>query len=197
MHGNGGSAENFISYADFLIDTDVIFAVPQGAYVKTQSNAKLSAQYSWEIQVPDEELWKQGDPYTEQQILNTVNYFKQNFKVNKVYLMGFSQGAAYTYLTGLKNPEVFEGIICISGRLPETDKSYSVITEEQILSGNKLKVFIAHGNEDTVIPSTYAKDAKKRLKKAGYNITFYSYNAGHKITEELLSVIKNWIKIKE
>jgi len=194
MHGNGGSADNFISYSDFVTGDDVIFAAPQGAYLKVQSNNKLSAQYSWEIQVAEPELWKKGDPFTEQQILNTVKYFKEKYNINNVYLLGFSQGAAYTYVTGLKNPDVFKGIICIGGRLPSTDKSYSVISEEQIIAGNQLNVFIAHGTEDTVLPATYAKDAKKRLKKAGYNITFKSYNAGHRITKELLTEIKTWIK---
>ena len=197
MHGSGGSAHGFINYHKLFVENGFVFAAPQGAYLKQQTNGKLAPRYSWGIQIKDEELWKKGDPYSVQHISNVALHLKEKHKIKNVYLMGFSQGAGFAYLAGLKNPEMYQGIICIGGYLPSTNNNYSVITEEDIVAANGLKVFIAHGKTDGIIDIKRGKSAKNKLQKAGFDVRFYTYPEGHTITEELLSEIITWIKSNE
>lgn len=197
LHGNGGSSDSFIRTGDYFAKKNFIFAAPQGAYIRSQSNGKLNAQYSWEIQIPDVNLWKRSDPLSEEYIMNVVNYFKANYNIKNVYLSGFSQGAAYTYLTGIKYSELFKGIIALGGVLLSLDEDYSVMTEEQLHKGKDLKVFIGHGTQDKVINIEQGRSAKRKLNKAGYNVTFFTYNSGHTLTKELFEEILKWLEDTE
>lgn len=197
LHGKGGTATGFISLGKHFTKHGFIFAAPQGAYIHSMSDGILKPMYSWEIKVPDKELWKQGDQYSVEYILNVVKYFSDNYKISDVYLMGFSQGAAYTYLSGIKNPDIFKGIICIGGYLPSTDKPYSIITEDEIIAAKYLKVFIAHGKNDQIIDYEIGRGAKNKLKKAGYKVHFLGYSEGHRITPSVLEQVVSWIKSLE
>jgi phospholipase/carboxylesterase len=197
LHGNGGNSDSYAQVADYFTENNFIFASPQGPYLKAQSNGKLDARYSWEIQISDTEVWKKGVAFTENYVLNVVNYFKSNYKIKNVYLFGFSQGAAFTYIIGIKQYEQFEGIIVLGGRLLPTDEDYSVITDEEILKAKNLNVFIGHGMKDNIIELKYAKSAKARLKKAGYNVTFYTYDEGHILTLPLIQEVIKWILVSE
>lgn len=197
LHGNGGSSDSKIRLADPFIKDDFIFVAPQGPYVRSQTNGKLKAQYSWEIQIPEIELWKRCVPLSEEYIINVVNYFNDNYNIKNIYLLGFSQGTAYTYQTGIKYSEIFKGIIALGGILLPLDKDYSVMTEKELEDGNDLKVFIGHGTEDNIVKIQHGIKAKKLLKKAGYNVSFFSYNDGHRLTKELFDAVLIWLKDQE
>ena len=147
LHSNGGQADDFIQLWNGFKNQDFIFAAPQGTYRKDKRPDSKMEQYSWDIDVQDEELWKQGDPLSEDYILEIANHILIQYKIKDIYLLGFSQGAAYTFLTGIKHTDIFKGIICFAGKIPETDKSYSILSKADIKNGNKLKVFIAQVQE--------------------------------------------------
>ena len=102
--------------------------------------------------------------------MNVINYAVENYKVKNVYLLGFSQGAVYTYITGIKNQDKIKGIICIGGYIPRTDKSYSLLSDNEINECQDIKIMIAHSMEDKAIKFEYAKKSRKILKKAGYKL---------------------------
>ena len=194
LHGNGGSTEGFIRLSTDLVGTDYIFAAPEGPYMRSTNMGNIPSQYSWAIQVQDVDLWKRCDQFSPKYILNVSNYISANYKIKSIYLLGFSQGAAYSYITGIKNQDVFKGIICIGGILPSSDKPYSLLSEEEINSPQGLKIFIAHSPQDKVLKFEHGKKAKKKLKKAGYDVTFQTYAGGHSVPPALLKVIVEWIK---
>lgn len=197
LHGNGGNTDILIGFGDEFIKNNYIFVCPEGPYIRPQSSGNFNAEYSWEIQVPDIELWKRGDPLSIEYIVNVADYFMKNYKIKNIYLFGFSQGAAYAYITAIKNYEIFKGIIAISGILPSINQEYSLFTEEQLAKGNNLEVFIGHGLHDVTINKKFSKNAQKRLKKAGYDINLITFDAGHIITKELIDETLLWLEEKE
>ncbi len=197
LHGNGGNADNFIKIGDYIKDDNIIFASPQGPYLKALSNNRMKDRYSWSIQIRDIKLWERGDYLSVDYIVNAVKYISSEYNIDKVYLLGFSEGAAYTYITGIKYPDLFNGIICIGGRLPSTEKPYSLFSEEDIKKSRSLKVFIAHGLKDKVLKIEYGKKAKTKLKKNAYDITFYTYDAGHTIPGYVMEEVVKWINSDE
>ena len=102
-----------------------------------------------------------------------------------------------TYATGIKHPDIFKGIICFAGKIPETNKSYSILSKDDIKNGNKLKVFIAHGTRDSAIKHQISVNSKSTLERYGYEVTFASFNGGHTIPTEILQKAEQWMKEKE
>ncbi|MBI3329950.1 MAG: alpha/beta fold hydrolase, partial [Nitrospinae bacterium] len=64
----------------------------------------------------------------------------------RALLLGFSQGGALTYRYGLPRPEMFTGLVVLSGALrnPEALLAHLPATQEQ-------RIFIAHGTDDGAI----------------------------------------------
>ncbi len=108
----------------------------------------------------------------------------------KVYVIGFSQGAIMSYEVGLANPDKVVGIGVLSGVLPESLKPS--IKRSQALS--KLKIFVAHGTADNILPYANGKDAVDYLSAQGLKPEFHSYKGmKHSISPSVMSDLINWL----
>jgi len=195
LHGNGGTPEQImVTMGKALKKEPLILAAPQGAY---PNFPQLRGQhFSWEIQTRNRELWKTGDPLAIENINEVVQLLMKEYPVSEVYILGFSQGAAYAFLSGFKYPEIVTGIISIGGLFPETDTEFSVLKETEIANGKKFRVFIAQGRDDRSLPIGFGAKTAEKLKKYGYEVEYQEYEGGHEISPELLKEIAAWITKK-
>jgi len=196
LHGNGGDANSFSTLWLYFENPDFIFAAPEGTYLRRPDVGVKTNQYSWEIQIHDTELWKRSDPLTMEYIVETAKYLSSIYKVDKVYLIGFSQGAAYAYISGIKNTNIFNGIMCFGGRFPEMGKSWSILSEGEVKNSKNLRVFIAHGTEDGALDFDNAVQTKTMLEKYNYNATFTGFKGGHFIPPNILNKAIKWMMQK-
>jgi phospholipase/carboxylesterase len=192
LHGNGGNSEQMLAaMIDGLQKEPVILAAPQGAYANFPQLRGL--HFSWEIQTRNRELWKIGDPLVIENINEVVQLLMRKYPISEVYILGFSQGAAYAFLTGFTYPERVAGIISIGGLFPETDTEFSMLTEAGIASGKKFRIFIAQGRDDRSLPIGLGVKTAEKLRKYGYEVEYQEYEGGHEIKPELLKNICSWM----
>ncbi len=194
LHGNGGNAESMAQIWKSFRDPEFILAAPEGAYPVRYPAGSRQDQYSWEIRVQDEELWKEADPLIEESIVEIARRICTLHKISDVYLLGFSQGAAYAYVTGIKHPDIFRGILCFGGALPQRDKPYSLLSDQHIKLGKNLRVFISHGKADPLAPFNRALEAKELLQSRGYKVTWSEFDGGHELPASVLREAAEWIK---
>lgn len=108
---------------------------------------------------------------------------------DRVFLMGFSQGAIMSVAAGLTAPRKFAGVVGMSGRLlPGVE---SKIAPEGQLRG--LPVLIVHGTGDTVIRISFARDLRDRLRDLGVDLEYVEYPIAHHISDESLHRITAWL----
>lgn len=195
MHGFGGSTEGFTQLWSLLKTHSFIFVIPEGPYSANPNSYIQYNTYSWDIKVPNLDLYKRSDHLSSEFIVNVKNYIAENYKIDKSYILGFSQGGGHAYAAGIKNFDEFEGIICFGARLPDTQKHPWFLSDEDVEKGNKLRVYIAHGKDD---PFSFknATQAKRTLKKYNYDVEQYLFEGGHNI--DLLAFIKalHWMGIQ-
>ena len=105
-----------------------------------------------------------------------------------VALVGFSQGSMISIQVGLKEKKKINCIISFSGK----------IINQKHLSENinsKPKIFLMHGENDTIVPATHLLDAKEYLKKHGINTKIKMFkNCEHKIPVEGTSLGLSFLK---
>ncbi|MCX6553489.1 MAG: alpha/beta hydrolase-fold protein [Candidatus Aminicenantes bacterium] len=192
LHGNGGNPEQILEVMNNTLKKEpVILEAPQGAY---PNFSQLRGQhYSWEIQTRNRELWKIGDPLAIENLYEVIRVIKEKYPISEVYILGFSQGAAYAFLSGFKYAETVAGIISIGGLFPETDTEFSMLKEKEIENGKKFRVFIAQGNHDPLLPVGLGAKTAAKLKKYGYEVEYQEYEGGHEISPELLKKIYAWM----
>jgi len=193
LHGHGGNAEGMASLRKFLGKLDFIFASPDGPYTFKMRYRTRGKMRSWDFGIQDEKLWATADSLSVEYIKQAARHLSELYSVDSIYLMGHSQGAAYAYITGVKNPEIFRGIICFGGRFPSLDKSYSLLKPSDLEKGNNLRVFIAHGKNDPLLNIQHARQAKVLLEQYGYKPEYLEFEGGHEVSPKALKKAVAWL----
>lgn len=78
-----------------------------------------------------------------------------------------------------------------------TGKEYSIISEREVENGKTLRVFLAQGTRDNMIPAGTASGIAGILRNKGYGVEFTEYEGGHEITPELMKKVTDWIMNKK
>jgi phospholipase/carboxylesterase len=103
-------------------------------------------------------------------------------------LLGFSQGGAMTYRYGMLRPEMFAGLVILSGAL----RNPSALLPH-LPAGRDQRIFIAHGTDDPVVPIDLSREAVSFLEAQGYQPRYREYPMGHEISLEVLNDLMPWI----
>jgi len=196
LHGYGGNAENFGLISHSIDSDDYIVVVPEAPYLKNEQSNRI-AQYSWDFEVVDEELWKISDPAVMTYVMDVVDYMEKNYSIDRKYVLGFSQGAAYAYATGIRNADRIDGIIACGGRLPDFEKYPWFLSERELNDNSKVKICIIHGTNDKAIDHNISLKAKRTLKKYNYPVKMISFDGGHIVESNSLNEGLRWMEEKE
>ena len=108
---------------------------------------------------------------------------------SKVFVLGFSMGAAMSLVEALARPQLFRGVSINSGYLPHQE-----IVEYRGESLPSLNILLAHGTEDPVIPVERARQTKTALERLGVRPHYTEYRMGHEISDASLGAIVAWMK---
>lgn len=186
LHGVGSNEQDLFSLADHFPD-DFFVIAPRGQF------ALGPGSYAW-YQVD----FSTGKPVfnakqelsSREVIIKFITQVKQKYNLDEVYLGGFSQGAIMSYSIGLTNPTKIKGIISLSGRLLDEVRPLVIKNTDVQL----LKVFVAHGIQDNILPIHYARDAKSYLTNLGVHLSYHEYDMGHQITSAVIQDMNAWLE---
>jgi phospholipase/carboxylesterase len=108
-----------------------------------------------------------------------------NVDSGRVYLMGFSQGAATAYAVAIKHRELVQGIAGLVGFMPEGETS-----SRASLQG--LPIFMAVGKNDPMIPYERSRMCKRALIDAGARLDYHEYDTAHRLNAQGVRDLKEW-----
>lgn len=106
----------------------------------------------------------------------------------RLYVMGFSQGAAACYSFALSDPQSVAGVIALAGFLPDPAREWiapNCLTHKP--------VFISHGVQDKDVPLSQAQEAREALAITGAAISYHEYETGHKLNAQGMRDLKGWL----
>lgn len=105
--------------------------------------------------------------------------------LDRVVLLGFSQGGAMTLDVGLSLP--LASLIALSGYLHPIDRAPS---------NSIAPILIVHGRQDRVVPLNMAQDAKTRLTALGAKVTYAEFDMGHEVSQLAIERVREFIILK-
>jgi phospholipase/carboxylesterase len=114
---------------------------------------------------------------------------EKGMRDDQILLVGFSQGGAVAFHTGLRHPTPLAGIISLSGYIPvpcETGSEYPA-------ANAILPILVCHGTQDQVVPPVLADMALEHLKQQGFTYTFKKYDMEHSVCPEEIDDIAFFI----
>lgn len=189
VHGYGANGEDLISLADELGEylPDTHFIAP---------NAPSPLEYSFggfqwfPIREISEDAMMEGvkeaapvlNEFIDQQLLT------HHLTIDRVALVGFSQGTMMSLYAGLRRPKPCAAIVGFSGVLMG---SHTLKDEMQ----SKPPVCLIHGTADQVVPFHFMAEAEKVLKEAGVEVESHTRNGlAHGIDLQGLEIAKDFLR---
>jgi lysophospholipase-1 len=115
-------------------------------------------------------------------ILKSRDYFNtlikeqmdKGIKSNRIVLGGFSQGGAMSVFSGLTNKEKLGGVFGLSCYMLLSDRIKNYTPENW--PNKDTPFFLAHGDEDEVVPHAFGQKSAEMLKSLGVeNVEFNTY----------------------
>ena len=192
MHGYGGNEKKHATFSQYFSDEDIIYIVPQAAYVYHRQNAKNN-MFTWTLYnepgVP-EDIIVESAKLSCEYMVKLSKEIRKKYNISELYLSGFSQGAYFSFLTGVFHSKHFDGIIMFSGWLDD-------YTDKEFRAAKKLPVLLIQGESDTFWTSENAQDDYKVLKEHGYNVEMFTFDGGHTVTPEGIEKAVQWMKSKK
>ena len=188
-HGYGGDGHNISALANnwqrFLPET--IFLCPNAPEI-----CAVNPQgYQWyDLASNKKEVILEKSLIAEEKLNTFLNQVLDNFqlKPNNLALVGFSQGCMINIQVALKKKEQINCLIGYSGK---------IINQKHLANNinSKPKIFLMHGENDTIVPTTHLLEAKEYLKKCGINAKTKMFkNCEHKIPVEGSSLGLGFLK---
>ena len=188
-HGYGGDGKDIsalaINWQRFL--PDAIFLCPNAPEI-----CSVNPQgYQWfDLASDEEEVILEKSLVAEKKLSIFLDQVFENFQLepNNLALVGFSQGTMMGIQVGIKKKNKINCLIGYSGK----------IINQKHLSENinsKPKMFLMHGDKDTIVPPTHLLEAKEYLKKNGINVKTKMFkNCEHRIPVEGSSLGLGFLK---
>jgi phospholipase/carboxylesterase len=110
-----------------------------------------------------------------------------NADPDHLYLMGFSQGAAVSYATAMRNPGLIKAIAGLVGFIPD-----ACATPTNLETLENMPIFMAVGLEDKLVPYERALGCAKVLRQANAQLSYNEYNTGHKLNSQGMRDLQKW-----
>ncbi|MCD4652022.1 MAG: dienelactone hydrolase family protein [Candidatus Cloacimonetes bacterium] len=187
LHGWGDSWDRFLKVASRMKRRDFIFAVPQATYAFGHGDWW---GFSWTTGDDKAlEYWKISQEKTIAYLRNVIIALEEKYPVKRKYIIGFSQGAGFTFLAGINHYDLIDGIIPMGGWLDE-----EALSDEKLEVAKSIPVYIIHGKKDKRVEYSLAEEALDRLRKRGYRVKLHSFNGGHTIDPDALTKGLKWIR---
>jgi phospholipase/carboxylesterase len=107
----------------------------------------------------------------------------------RVYLMGFSQGAIMSIATLLTQPQLLAGVVAMSGALP-TEALPSAAEKERLAN---IPVLAVHGIYDDVLPIAEGRTLRLHLSTLPVQLDYREYPMRHQISDQSLDDVCGWL----
>jgi phospholipase/carboxylesterase len=185
LHGRAAKAETIFSIEGLLdpsfhvISIRATYDSPKGEY-----EWFLPYDYSHPIETFTEDRFAESEQLLTKQIEAMMT--EREISNERLFLSGFSQGAAMSHILSLRGKLHPKGVIPMSGFFPRPVTHWPLPTMLP-------SYLITHGTRDEVLPTSESKVAVEFYKEKNADVEYYEYNGRHKMTIPLVKKINEWI----
>lgn len=185
LHGRGDSAAGLLPLAyEFERDDLLVISVQ----APLELGGVMAGGYEWyRLREPRrlDEATLRASLEALAEFLDTV---KASYPVDleRVVLLGFSQGAVMSLGAQALGPDSVAGVIALSGYFP---------IEVESDAGNLVgrPAFVAHGTQDDIIPVEAGRRTRDLLERHGVDLTYREYPMAHSVSAEEMADAWGWL----
>jgi phospholipase/carboxylesterase len=185
LHGYGSDENDLFSFADQLNEKFMVISLKAPLPLPWGGNAWYEITYS-----ENAEKWTNIPQAIESRklIIECLEKIKEAFSIGDVYLLGFSQGAILSYSLSINYPELFSGVLALSGYIEPK------LIPDKIEDQEYPEIFASHGVQDPVIPVQWARQSQQILTKNNISVSYNEYEMAHGINPQCFNDMLEWLK---
>ncbi len=182
FHATGGSDEQVLRYAPRISRRNHVAVSLRGPEVLAGRDDDGLKAFGWA---------GASDAWLAEYTVKAIQETRKNYHIHteRIYLMGVHDGAAVAYRLAMARPELFAGVVAINGALPRPAEG-PLFPKDNV--GN-LRVLIAHGAANEVIPLETARRDFLALHTAGADVTLNTYPTTHQLHADTLHDVNRWM----
>lgn len=197
LHGLGASGDDFVPVCqamDLRSVGGLRVLLPQAPErpVSINGGYRMPAWYDIGLdasgqRVEDERGLRESQRAIEALIAQEV---ERGIPASRIVLMGFSQGAAMTLMTGLRHAQRLAGLVALSGYLPLAGTTEA----ERHAANADVPLFLAHGDSDEVVLPARGLASRAELERLGFAVQWHGYPMGHEVSMEEIADVAGFIR---
>lgn len=186
LHGVGGNETSLQPLADFLDPRFHVVSVRAPVEVQPGGYGFFHVRFT-----PDPVIVPEEAEASRQTLIEFLPRLvrEHDLDPDRVFLLGFSQGAIIGASVALSRPDIVAGLVMLSGRvLPEARPTFAPPANLAHLA-----VLVAHGLHDTKLPVRHGRESTALLTELGVKLTSREYDMGHEIAPSELADVRAWL----
>lgn len=196
LHGLGADGHDFEPIVPELkvpAELGVKFVFPHAPVIPVTINGGYQMRAWYDIrnadlsQREDEAGVRQSAQQVEQLIQDEI---EKGIPADKIILAGFSQGGAIALHLATRLDKKLAGIIALSTYLTIPD----TIADEQSDANLDTAIFMAHGQQDPVVPIQRGQYSAKVLEENGFRVQWSDYPMPHAVCLEEIQALGRYIE---
>lgn len=188
LHGLGADGYDLEPVAEMLGLDGIRHVFPHAPLLRVTINGGMAMRAWFDIAAPD--LRAQEDSAgmlaSAGRVAELVRTLR-NDTATPVVLGGFSQGAVISLVTAALGVPGLAGIVAMSGYVPQ-------FLQPSLPGLGGLRVMMAHGEQDEVIPFALGKASCETLVQAGLAVDWHAYPMPHTICQQEIADMAGWLK---
>ncbi|RFC33211.1 MAG: phospholipase/carboxylesterase [Candidatus Nitrotoga sp. SPKER] len=193
LHGLGADGEDFVSIAEEInLPVTIRYLFPHAPKQPVTINGGAIMRAWYDIMVSNMVVQQdaKGIRTSQAAIEMLIAQEKQRgIATDNIFLAGFSQGGAIALHTGLRHTSRLGGILALSTYLPLAE----TLPNETSAAALHTPIFMAHGQNDTIVTYERGKASADELRKRGYQVEWHEYGMPHSVCAEEVYDIQTWL----
>jgi predicted esterase len=184
LHGLGADSNDFAPFFSNPLFKEYEIILPNAPYRKITLNQNFEMRAWFNMKSLNLDDLNEEDFIESSKALDSI--IEDKLKTNsssKIYIGGFSQGAALSIFYGLKMIHKIHGVVSFSGFVPKFNYQNTMITKP---------ILKIHGIYDDIINFQISENTFDLLNFS--NLVSKSYNMGHEVIEDQVVDLLSFLK---
>lgn len=187
LHGIGSNERDLFGLAEYLDERFLVLSA-------RAPNTRMPGSYAWfEIAFTPDGMVIDVDQ-AERSLQLLIRFVEEAVEAyaadpRRVYLAGFSQGAIMSACVALTRPDLVDGVVLMSGRVPP--EILPAIAPVEQLEG--LHFLVVHGVYDNTLPIEYGRASRDILQTLPVDLSYNEYPMGHEVSSASLTDVATWL----
>ena len=184
LHGLGADQNDFVDFINQLNLKEFMFILPNAPYRKITMNQGIEMRGWYDIESLNFEMQDETGLQTSMRYIESIIETQLEIRnTKKLFIGGFSQGAALAQYIGFTSKLNFTKVVSLSGYCPKMEISNAK---------SNLKIQAIHGFNDNVININLAKASYQKFK-INKNFILKEYKMGHEVIDEEIFDVREFL----